>query len=538
MKRLKKILLSLQFHYPLGLLLMVLYVPLIGVCINFQQVEWNELIILACWIPIGMIPYNLFKKKILYKLLIIFFFIGGFINLSHWLLLKGEITASSLFVLANTNLSETVEFLSLKGSLRLLFLIPYLFLFVYAIKNFPFGINNMLNKYFTFGIFLFISIYFIDNIVHVRFLRKAVPATSEAFIHFTKEMGVTNSLKKRKVKKVSVEITNKKNHVFVLILGESCSRNHMSLYNYARETTPKLEKRKDIFVYNNVVTSHSNTFSSIWMMFTTMNLENDQNKTNCISLMDVFHSAGFQTYWISNQIPIGIWDNDVYNLAQTSNVVVFKNIQANSSFESTLKSSFDEILINPFREALFEKQSNKFIVLHLMGNHSKYSKRYPPNFQIFTNNSSKKTTVVNEYDNSMIYTDFIVDSIFTLLYQQSIIDTNTLYSAIFLSDHGENVYDELNDAGHNFNGSLPKSNVEIPFVVWLSSQYANYNSNKTKFINQNKDLPFVTDDLFHAVIDMNDIKTLYLQENRSIFNAKYNTKRKRILEDNQDYDLK
>jgi heptose-I-phosphate ethanolaminephosphotransferase len=87
-------------------------------------------------------------------------------------------------------------------------------------------------------------------------------------------------------------------------------------------------------------------------------------------------------------------------------------------------------------------------------------------------------------------------------------------------------YDELNDAGHNFNGSLPKSNVEIPFVVWLSSQYANYNSNKTKFINQNKDLPFVTDDLFHAVIDMNDIKTLYLQENRSIFNAKYNTKRK------------
>jgi heptose-I-phosphate ethanolaminephosphotransferase len=297
----------------------------------------------------------------------------------------------------------------------------------------------MLNKYFTFGIFLFISIYFIDNIVHVRFLRKAVPATSEAFIHFTKEMGVTNSLKKRKVKKVSVEITNKKNHVFVLILGESCSRNHMSLYNYARETTPKLEKRKDIFVYNNVVTSHSNTFSSIWMMFTTMNLENDQNKTNCISLMDVFHSAGFQTYWISNQIPIGIWDNDVYNLAQTSNVVVFKNIQANSSFESTLKSSFDEILINPFREALFEKQSNKFIVLHLMGNHSKYSKRYPPNFQIFTNNSSKKTTVVNEYDNSMIYTDFIVDSIFTLLYQQSIIDTNTLYSAIFLSDHGENV---------------------------------------------------------------------------------------------------
>jgi len=233
----------------------------------------------------------------------------------------------------------------------------------------------MLNKYFTFGIFLFISIYFIDNIVHVRFLRKAVPATSEAFIHFTKEMGVTNSLKKRKVKKVSVEITNKKNHVFVLILGESCSRNHMSLYNYARETTPKLEKRKDIFVYNNVVTSHSNTFSSIWMMFTTMNLENDQNKTNCISLMDVFHSAGFQTYWISNQIPIGIWDNDVYNLAQTSNVVVFKNIQANSSFESTLKASFDEVLFAPFKEALSEQIKNKCIMLHLMRSHSSYAKR-------------------------------------------------------------------------------------------------------------------------------------------------------------------
>ena len=538
MERFKKILLSLQSIYPFGLLLMVFYVPLLGLCINIQQVDWIEFLILACWIPIGMIPFNVFKKKILYQLLVIFFFIGGFVKLSHWLLLKGEITASSLFILANTNFSETVEFMSLKGSLRLLFLIPYLCLCVYALKKSPSGINNMLNKYFTIGIYLFIGIYFTDNIIHARFLRKAVPATSEAFIQFAQEMKISNSLKKRKVKKVTAEITNKKNHVFVLILGESCSRNHMSLYHYAHKTNPKLEKRKDIFVYNNVITSHSNTLSSVWMMFSTMNLENHQNKRNCISLIDVFHSAGFQTYWISNQLPIGIWDNDVYKLAQTSNMVVFKNNQANSSFESTLKGSFDEILINPFRKALFEKHSNKFIVLHLMGNHSKYSKRYPLTFQIFTNTSSNKTTVVSEYDNSMVYTDFIVDSIFTLLYQQSITDTNSLYSAIYLSDHGENVYDELNYAGHNFNGTLPKSNVEIPFIVWLSDSYKIYNSLKTKFINQNKELPFVTDDLFHAVLELNDMKTPYFQENRSIFNPKYNVKRKRILEDNQDYDLK
>ena len=528
----------LQPIYPIYLIYMLLYIQLLAICININQYNPRELLIVLIWIPLGIIPYYLFKKKILYKILVIIFFIAGFINLTHWLLLKGEITASSLFILANTNFSEASEFMSLKGSFRLFFLIPYIFLFIIALRKYPSLIYHSVSKYITIFIFIFITIYFTDNIINNRFLRKAVPATSEAIIYFTQEMKASRLVKYRKVKKISAELKCKKNNIFVLILGESASRNHMSLYHYNRKTNPLLEKRNDIFMYTNVITSHSNTISSVWRMFTNKNLENQKTKENSISLIDVFQSADFQTYWISNQSPIGIWDNAVFDLAQTCNQIIFKNKQVNSSFESTTNFSFDEILIEPFIKVLHEKQNNKFIVIHLMGSHSSYCKRYPASFKRFINFTNKKQKTINEYDNSILYTDYIVNSIFSILSQMAKKDTNALYSAIYLSDHGENVYDEMDNVGHNYNGILPKSNVEIPFIVWLSNQYIKYNFDKVEIIKKNKNTPFITDDLFHAVLDIVNIQTFYFEKNRSLFNETYNINRKRILEDNQDYDLK
>ena len=52
---------------------------------------------------------------------------------------------------------------------------------------------------------------------------------------------------------------------------------------------------------------------------------------------------------------------------------------------------------------------------HLMGSHSSYSKRYPAEYNIFTDYSTKKEKIINEYDNSVLYNDFIVDSLLNIL---------------------------------------------------------------------------------------------------------------------------
>ncbi len=266
------------------------------------------------------------------------------------------------------------------------------------------------------------------------------------------------------------------------------------------------------------------------------NLENDIEITKGIDLIDIFHAAHFKTYWISNQSPIGIWDNWVTVFANKSDSKQFVNISSNSSFEATYTTSYDSKLFNPFLKILEEPNKRKFIVIHLMGSHSSYAKRYPTKYDIFKGNDSRSQTIAN-YDNSVLYNDFIVDSLLKTIAGISA-KNNIASSAIYLSDHGENVYDELNKVGHDYAKTLPKSNVEIPFMVWFSDHFIQLYPEKVNVIKSNKHAPFVSDDLFHSILDLNNITSSILNKKRSNFSPTYNEQRERVLEDKKNYDEK
>jgi heptose-I-phosphate ethanolaminephosphotransferase len=174
-----------------------------------------------------------------------------------------------------------------------------------------------------------------------------------------------------------------------------------------------------------------------------------------------------------------------------------------------------------------------------MGSHSSYEKRYPTKFTSFnTEQSSTKQQTIDNYDNSILYNDYLVDSLFSQLEDYENSHTNTSFASVYLSDHGENVYDEFDNAGHDYTISIPKSNVEVPFVVYLSANFKKMNKEKYNSITQNRTLPFVTDDLFHSIIDLASIRTPFLEKSRSVFDSSFNSKRVRVLEDKLDYDKK
>lgn len=517
---------------------MVAYTQFAGLCINYEVYDSREIVILLCWIPLFTLPYFFTEKKIIYRIVVVLFFLEGFISLCHFIVLKGPLTASSLFILLNTNGNEAMEFLELKSGWSMLLILPYIVLFIVALRNVPQVQRDPKDKYVILLILLCSLGFLSENLVNGRLVRKGIPQTAEAFISFSDELRSYKALKERKIRSVDATFSSRAEQVFVLIIGESCSRRHMSLYNYSRKTTPKLEARNDLLVYRNVVSGYSNTLSSVLAMLTESNLENRMSIDKSVSLLDVFHSAGFKTFWLSNQSPIGIWDNGIYNLAQTADVCRFVNNNGNSSFESTYLASFDEKLFEPFGAALSSGRGNKLIVLHLMGSHSAYSRRYPGAYDKFTDASSGREKLINEYDNSVLYSDFVVDSLLNMLSAYSRANRQSNCSAVYLSDHGENVYDENENAGHDYSGSLPKVNVEVPFIVWLSPAAKTAYSDKLKTMELATDLPFVSDDLFHVVIDLNNISYEKLDRKRSLFDPGFNFKRKRILEDNMDYDLK
>lgn len=170
-----------------------------------------------------------------------------------------------------------------------------------------------------------------------------------------------------------------------------------------------------------------------------------------------------------------------------------------------------------------------------MGSHSSYAKRYPKEYERFTKADNSKERTINQYDNSVLYNDFIVDSVFSMLSAYSK-KTQDIVSAIYLSDHGENIYDENDDVGNGYPGAIPKSIVEIPFIVWLSTSYLSKFSEKSLIIKQNRILPFMNDNLFESVIDLNFINYPDFFPQKSIFDSIYNFERKRILENGMDYD--
>ena len=262
-------------------------------------------------------------------------------------------------------------------------------------------------------------------------------------------------------------------------------------------------------------------------MLTLSNSYNDITYTASPNLMNIFSAAGFHSYWISNQAPVGIWDNTISLIAKSADKSVFVNLTGDS--ENVLRSlSYDEKLFNPIQIALNEtKHSKKFIVIHLMGTHMFYKYRYPKKFDIFSSeHQNLKEQIIAEYDNAVLYNDFVVNRILDMIKEHSHIK-NAIATVIFLSDHGEDVYDSEVFLGHDWN-NLTYPMVEIPFITWISDDFIQTYPAKFQQMRNNLSRAYMTDDLFHSMLDLSGIQTDLLSTPQSIFNDEL-TDRQRIV---------
>ena len=516
--------------------IMVMYVQIVAACLNFDVFVPRIIVIMMTWTIFLITPYVIFRKKYLYVIATSMLFLDGLINLFHWIILKCPLNASSIFVFMNTNFNEASEFMTVKMTPMLLLIIPYIVLFVIVLKYIPnLSLKPRRNLLLWSALWTFIIVFFADNIIHNRFVRLAVPDVERAVISFVNESKSYKSLRTRNMYDIDAEIYTNDSTLVVVIIGESCNRNHMSLYGYHRETSPCLSDRNDIKIFDNVISHNSSTLQSIMNILTENNSERVRPVDSCIHVFDVFHSTSYKTYWISNQSPVGLWDNGVTSLAQNADSKIFVNLMASSSMENTQMASYDENLIQPLENSLKDDAKNKLVFIHMMGSHTQYNKRYPSNFNKFNSASDSKANIIDSYDNSILYNDYIIDSIFGGLKEYGMNHPDVRISALYFSDHGENVYDEGNYSGHDYSGDIPHSNVEIPFIFWFSQSQINYLKKSGNFLERDLHTPYMIDDLFHTIIDLADVRTGCFEPERSFVNSKYNSNRRRILENKRPY---
>ncbi|MDZ4140589.1 MAG: phosphoethanolamine transferase CptA [Methylotenera sp.] len=253
----------------------------------------------------------------------------------------------------------------------------------------------------------------------------------------------------------------------VLVIGESTNRQHLSLYGYHRKTTPLLDAMRDqLTIFNHVVTSRPSTIEALQQVLTFADQDHPDRYLTEPSLMNLMKQAGYKTFWITNQQTVTKRNTMLTTFAKHTDKQIFLNNTRSQNSEQ-----YDENVLPPFAEVLKDKAPRKFIVVHLLGTHLKYQYRYPAAYDYFNTReglpsalTEAKAEVVNTYDNAVLYNDFVVSS---LIEQLKTAVPNGLL--LYLSDHGEDVYDSppYNMLGRNeYSPTLPM--YAIPFFLWES----------------------------------------------------------------------
>lgn len=316
----------------------------------------------------------------------------------------------------------------------------------------------------------------------------------------------------------------------VFVLGESEMRQHMQLYGYKLETTPlavERYKRGELFKFNDVIACANGTSAAMKLIFTFSEKENElEDWYKTPNIFDILKSAGYYTAWISNQSPVGWYGNLDKIYSERCHEKYFTEVAPNEN-KNVWTRDFDGVLLPALDDTLTRSQEKNFYVIHLYGSHEVYFERYPMEFEKFTAENEDKPTAEGkklsaEYDNSILYTDFILDEII-----KRFEDKNALI--IYISDHGDEVYEN----GNNFAGHSPESNgaltmIEIPMLVWTSNKFRELYPEKISALKNSADNPYRTDLIIHTVLDLMNIQTENFNSAKSIVNEKFDTSFERI----------
>ncbi|PWB78916.1 MAG: hypothetical protein C3F15_00610, partial [Holophagae bacterium] len=235
------------------------------------------------------------------------------------------------------------------------------------------------------------------------------------------------------------------------------------------------------------------------------NQQNREHFFSSASLLDIARAADFETCWISNQPMYGPWDNVVSVLAAQADSVLNLNTSVGKSTRTKL---YDEAVLQVLGSFLQAARGrNQLAVIHLMGNHGNYCDRYPPEFAeyagelnpfVFGKLAGKFDGVLNCYDNSMLYNDFVVNSIIDLIRQ-----SGRTGAVMYVADHADDVLGGLRHASSQFTYQM----TSIPVFFWISDGYQVAYPASREHLEKHLDELFPNDFVYDTMIGMMGIAT-------------------------------
>lgn len=270
-----------------------------------------------------------------------------------------------------------------------------------------------------------------------------------------------------------------KGRTFVLVIGESASRDYMEAFAPSEAnagTTPWLASLTDgsAVLLPNAYSCHFQTVPTLERALTAMNQYNDLRFTDSVSIVDMAHKLGMKVYWFSNQGHIGQNDTPITLVAETADTARWTSQTLNNQ-------PYDGELLKFLQEV--DPEDDKLVVFHLMGSHFTYSNRYPASEEHFATRGGNDYEAA--YRNSLRYTDRLLADIFAYTSRHL-----NLQAMVYCSDHAD-----LPDRRRSpsFNGF---GQVRIPLAVVMTPAYLRTNADIAEALRANSRRPFSNDLLF------------------------------------------
>lgn len=300
-----------------------------------------------------------------------------------------------------------------------------------------------------------------------------------------------------------------KKTLVILVVGETARAENFSLGGYERETNPRL-KKQDVTYFNNASSCGTETTVSVPCMFSNMPRKNYDATlaSHQEGLMDILAHAGLNVLWREN-------DGGCKGACDRIPHQDVTQLQLTTDCENGV--CMDNALLYKLDNYINGLQGDGVIVLHQMGSHGPaYYRRSTPEVRQFAptcdSNQIQDCTpqeLVNTYDNSILYTDVMLDNTIKLLQQHNDRFNTAL---VYLSDHGES----LGENGMYLHGTpymfAPSQQTHIPFLMWLSPEYTkNYGIDRQCLSDSAQHDEISQDNLFHTILGMMNVQTTEYQ---------------------------
>ncbi|WP_371195108.1 phosphoethanolamine transferase [Glaciecola sp. SC05] len=313
----------------------------------------------------------------------------------------------------------------------------------------------------------------------------------------------------------SLETTTTAPVVTVLVIGETARAQSFSLNGYAKQTNLYTDKL-DVLSFTDMASCGTATAVSLPCMFSRLNRAEFEKREASYqqNLLDIISLAGADVLWIDNN------NGGCKGVCSRVNTISIETTPSNPLCDT--EYCLDEALLQPLNEKLNNlTHPHALIVLHMMGSHGPtYFKRYPKDKAVFTPDCPRsdiqhcsEEQLINTYDNTIAYTDFVLSQIIGAL-QHLETKANAQTAMLYVSDHGES----LGEKGMYLHGLpyafAPSEQTHIPMLYWQAQSKTSEDMNCLKALSTE----FIShDNVFDIVMGITAVDSKVYQRQQDTF---------------------